>query len=353
MLTDQLFTELVNAASLAPSADNMQPWEFRKQGDSIEVFCVKSRILPTDVISMFAWIGVGAAIQNIVVKAMAHGLVATVEYQSPKNIEESAAVIRFFPSNLEGHMAESINIRTTNRSPYKNQPLEVSLISKLSQSIQGLEAGIHWTTTAANLNLMASMDARSTYIRLDHKPLHDELFDILRFTPKDMEATRYGLTFASLEVPSFAVLFARQLQYWSVTKVVSFLGFDRLVAKQLSNKLRKAGALCLLTAYQRNPIGYMKAGRAMEQLWLAATAEGLSIQPYGVLPQYLTKVEIEPETFLPKHVATIKSHREPFFSLFPEAQNEYPAIVLRVGWANKQSVRNNIRLKFDQIIHKR
>jgi nitroreductase len=199
---------------------------------------------------------------------------------------------------------------------------------------------------------MASMDANSTYIRLEHKPLHDELFAILRFTHKEIEAIRYGLTFESLEVPSFAVFFARQLQYWSVNRAISRLGFGRLIAKQLSNKLRKAGALCLVTAHRCDQIAYMEAGRAMEQLWLAATAEGLSIQPYGVLPQYLTKVGIEPETFLPKYAVIIKSHREPFFSIFPEAKNEYPAIMLRVGRADKQSARSNIRLWPDRIIRR-
>jgi len=199
---------------------------------------------------------------------------------------------------------------------------------------------------------MAKMDANSSFIRLEHKPLHDELFEILRFTRKQVETTRYGLDFVSLEIPSFAVIFARQLQHWSVQKVVSRLGIGHIVAKQLSLKLHKAGALCLITAIKRDPAGYMEAGRAMEQLWLAATAEGLSIHPYGVLPQYLTKVEVEPETFLPMYVDIIKSHREPFYSIFPGAKNEYPAIVLRVGRTDKLSARSNIRLRLQQIIRK-
>lgn len=337
---------------MAPSADNMQPWEFRKQDDAIEVFCAKPRVLPTDVIGMFAWVGVGAAMQNIVLSAAANGFMANIEFCNQKQIDGPSAIVRLSPGIIDNHLAEWIDLRNTNRSPYEALPLNPSLISRLTQSVNELNAGIHWTTEASSLDLMGSMDANSTYIRLEHKPLHDELFDILRFTTKDIETTRYGLTFESLEVPSFAVFFARQLKYWSVNRAVSRLGFGRLVAKQLSDKLRKAGAICLVTAHRRDSSAYMEAGRAMEQLWLAATAEGLSIQPYGVLPQYLTKVEIEPETFLPKHAAIIKSHREPFFSVFPKAKNEYPAIVLRVGWANKQSARSDIRLKSDQIIRK-
>lgn len=351
MLSENLFLELVKAASLASSADNMQPWEFRKRADAIEVFCAHSRTLPTDVNNMFAWMSIGAAIQNLVVAAGAHEMSATVEYNPPDQVEELAAVVRFSAgAGDRGRMVEWIPLRTTNRSPFEPIPLNPSLLSKLTQSLHGLEAGIHWTTAASDLERLAVLDANSSYIRLEHWPLYDELFDILRFSREEVESTRYGLDFESLGVPAAAVFIARQLRYAVVNKAVSRLGIGRLIAKMLASRLPKAGAICLVTALQRNPVAYMEAGRAMEQLWLAATAEGLSVHPYGVLPQYLTKVEVEPGTFLPGHAAIIENHREPFFSIFPGAKSEFPAIVLRVGKAERQSARSNIRLRPEEII---
>jgi len=145
------------------------------------------------------------------------------------------------------------------------------------------------------------MDANSTYIRLEHEPLRDELFEILRFARREVERTRYCLDFASLGVPSVLVLLARQLRHRSVNAAVSRLGLGRVIARQLASRLRTAGALCLVTARREGPAGYLEAGRAMERIWLAATARGLVVQPHGVLPQYLTKVEVEPETLLPRH----------------------------------------------------
>jgi len=308
ILTFDTFNELIEAASLAPSADNMQPWEFRKQGDAIEVFCAKPRVLPTDVVAMFAWVAIGAAIQNIVIAASGKGLLATVDYSPPEKAFECAAVIRFSEGKIKNSLGKYIALRTTNRCPFVAVPLEEKVMFILKKHTEGLDANIYCTTNPADFERMASMDARSSYIRLSHKPLHDELFDILRFTKKDIESTRFGLTFESLEVPKFAVAFARQLKYWSVNRVVSRLGFDRLVASQLSAKLKRAGALCLIAAKRCDPVAYMEAGRTMEQFWLAATSEGLSVQPYGVLPQYLTKAEVEPETFLQKYVEVIRGH---------------------------------------------
>ena len=236
---------------MAPSADNMQPWEFRRKGDAVEVFSAVQRMLPTDVSGMFTWVSIGAAIQNIVVTSAAHGFKTDVEYISPGKAGQPVAVIRLSPGIVDDNLAEWIPQRATNRNNYKALPLEDSVISGLTQSINGLDAGIHWMTEPKGFRIMASMDANSSFIRLEHKPLHDELFDILRFSRMQVEASRYGLDYESIGVPAVAVFIARQLRHWSVNKAVSKSGIGRLVAKMLSMKLLKAGALCLITAKQQ------------------------------------------------------------------------------------------------------
>jgi nitroreductase len=349
MLTDPLFKELVKSASLAPSADNMQPWEFRRKGDAVEVLCAVQRMLPTDVSGMFTWVSIGAAIQNMVVESAAYGFKTDVAYSSPANSLQPVATIRLSPGNMDVNLAEWIPQRATNRNNYRALPIGDSVISALTQGIHALDAGIHWMTKPDGFRIMAKMDANSSFIRLEHKPFHDELFDILRFSRTQVEASRYGLDYESIGIPAVAVFFARQLKHWSVNKTISKSGMGKLIAKMLSMRLLKSGALCLITAKHRDPAGYMEAGRAMEQLWLTATAKGLSSHPYGALPQYLTKAEVEPESFLPRHLAIIRSHRGPFYSIFPGAEKEYPAIVLRMGFADKQSGRSDIRLRPDEI----
>jgi len=350
MLNDTIFNELIRKAALAPSADNMQPWEFRKRNDTIEVYHAVSRTLPNDVMNMFTWISIGAAIQNIVIAASEYDLDACVNYASSNEKLNPIAIISFNKGKEKLSLAEYINLRSTNRKPFTNAQIAADVIETLNQLVQSFNANIHWTTSATDFGRLAYMDAHSSYIRLEHKPLHDELFSILRFTSKDIEKTCFGLTFESLGVPKYAVLFAKLLKYWSVNQIVSNMGIGRLVAKQLSDKLKATGGICLITATGQNNVSYMEAGRAMEQIWLTATAVGLSVQPYGVLPQYLTKIKVEPETFLPKYITALEKHIKPFYEIFPQAASEFPAIVLRVGYADKQSARSDIRLGINQII---
>ncbi len=93
----------------------------------------------------------------------------------------------------------------------------------------------------------------------------------------------------------------------------------------------------------------MEAGRAMQRVWLAGTALGLAAQPFGALPQYLTKMSVEP-AFFGRHAAVLAGHREPFFSIFPAARDEHPAIVLRVGRAASEPSCRSVRLRPAQLI---
>lgn len=351
MLTAELFQELVTAASRAPSADNMQGWAFRRNGDNIEVFLEQSRMLPTDVNNMFGWVGIGAAVENIVVTAAHLGFSAQVTCgESADNGQQEPTVVSLSPGGDDDPLASVVQERVTNRFPYESTPLSEATTAELGASARDLDAGIHWVSSKDGCDRMAKMDANSTYIRLEYKPLHDELFEILRFSQKEMESKRFGLDFESLGVPAAMTFFGSQLRHWSVNKLVSRLGMGRVMARMLASRLRQAGALCLVTARRSGAAGYIEAGRAMERVWLAAVANGLAVQPHGVLPQYLTKVEIEPETFAPKYVAALRGLQPLFADLFPGAQNEHPAILLRVGKAQGQPPRKSLRLFLEDIV---
>ncbi len=359
MIGDDLFLRLVAAASRAPSPDNMQAWSFARVGDAIEVSLEPGRVLPTDVHQMFAWIGLGAAVENLVLAAEREGYVATVEDDLLRatarggegtRTESTPVTVRLAPGRPSSALGAEIERRETNRGPYDSAPLDPRTIEGLSQAIGAIDAGVHWATGAQALDRIAEMDARSTYIRLEHRPLHDELFAILRFSRRDVEETRFGLDFASLGIPAALVHVARLLRYPAVVNVVSRLGIGRLVARQLAARLRSAGAVCLITARSPGAAGYLDAGRAMERLWLEATARGLAVQPHGVLPQYLTKLDDEADAFSSRQARTMARHREPFARLFPTPSGERPAIVLRIGRSRHDPARRSVRLPVERLV---
>ncbi len=360
MISDELLNRLVAAASRAPSADNMQAWSFAGAEEAVQAYLEPSRVLPTDVDAMFAWVGLGAAVENLVIAAGHEGFACTVDYGElgeprpedarPASPPAPPVTIRLAPAGAENPLAQWIERRETNRGPFEGAALDPATLGELTQAIDRLDAGVHWVSGAVNLNLLASMDARSTYIRLEHRPLHDELFDILRFSRRELEQTRFGLEFESIGVPYALVWMARLLRHPSVMQVVSRLGIGRAVARQLAARLRAAGAVCLISARRAGPAGYVEAGRAMERLWLEATARGLAVQPHGVLPQYLTKLDVEPAGFTPRYAEIMSGHREPFNALFQVTPGERPAIVLRIGRPLEHPARRSVRLPVESLL---
>jgi sulfur-carrier protein adenylyltransferase/sulfurtransferase len=349
MLTNTLFETLVHSASLAPSADNMQAWAFAKNDNEILVRYPPERALPTDCNNMFGWLGIGAAIQNMVEASKACGFEMSVSYKV-SDYNQWAATLKLKSAPVTENLAEYIPLRRTNRVPYKIEPLPQTAVQAFKRTADEFSTGLGLTQKPSDFRQLASLDADSSYIRLEYQPFHDELFEILRFTRNEIETYRYGLTFESLEVPAFAVRFAMLMQYGAVNRLVNRLGVSRLVARQLSQKINASGAILLLYVAEPNPKNYIEAGRAMEKIWLQAVKFGLSVQPYGVLPQYFTKIELEPETLLPRYIGKLKRQRTVFNELFPAAREHFPAMVLRIGEANRHSLRNGIRLHPEQII---
>jgi len=363
VIPDELLNRLVSAASLAPSADNMQAWAFAGCDDGVEVYLEPSRVLPTDVDAMFAWVGLGAAVENLVIAAGHEGFACAVDYRilngarSFPSVQDPAeftgpVLVRLTPGGSDDPLAAWIGRRETNRAPFDASPLESATLEDLTHAVDDLAVGVHWISGSVKLNRIAALDARSTYIRLEHRPLHDELFDILRFSRRELEDARFGLEFASIGIPFALVWFARLLRFPSVMKVVSRLGIGRAVARRLAARLRAAGAVCLVTARAPGPAGYVEAGRAMQRLWLEATARGLAVQPHGVLPQYLTKLDVEPDGFTPRYAGVMRQHRDPFDSLFPAARGERPAIVLRLGRTPGHPPHQSVRLPVDRLLRR-
>ena len=386
ILTDELFVAFVKAASQAPSSDNMQPWEFKKgdarssersgarrdarsgtpsgaHGDAcrdtrcgartneaIEVFCVKERLLSIDVNNMFTWISIGAAIQNLATAASAYGLGSDVEYSDSGRMDTPVAIVRLSRPGNGTHLADWIGSRRTNRRPFHPQPLDPQIISRLMESAKGFDSGIYCVNSASSLQQMAAIDIDFSSIFLEHKPFFDGLFDTIRFTRREIETVRLGMDLKSLEIPFVGFAIARLLKDLKISRIIGRVGIGRIVARILSSRLTNAGALFLITVRRRNRAGYMQAGRTMQQLWLAATAEGLSVHPYGVIPQYFTMAELEPEKFLSKHLGIINGHRDQFHSIFLGSDKEHPAIMLRIGRAEKTTPRNEVRLKPYQLI---
>ena len=132
---------LLQAAVAAPSMHNTQPWRFRFDENTIEVFRDRARELPAeDPDGRMLHLSLGAACFNLRVAAAHLGLRAIVGHVVDPDRPDLVAVVELSPDGPPadiGGLYESIPLRRTNRNPYLDTRLPVrtrvaDLLSRMS-----------------------------------------------------------------------------------------------------------------------------------------------------------------------------------------------------------------------------
>ncbi|AGL16978.1 nitroreductase family protein [Actinoplanes sp. N902-109] len=118
-----VLTDSVQAAVLAPSLHNSQPWQFRIGGDTVEVYADRRRCLAVlDPTGREMLLSVGAAIFNLRVELRRQGFRTTValfpDPMRPSLVARVRAVAEAAPPRAAEALGEAIPHRHTNRWPY-------------------------------------------------------------------------------------------------------------------------------------------------------------------------------------------------------------------------------------------
>ena len=295
------------------------------------------RALAMDIGDMFTWISVGAAIEATVLAASVRGLEAEVvlldESMPPISGERAAATLRFRTGATPDPLASTLKQRVSNRQPYDSTPLSSAELSALATAVAASDSALEWVCSEADKARLADLIVQCDRTRLEHEPFHHELFSILRFSDDEARSKGDGLTLPSLEIPANAAAYLQSIGDWKTMQEENKKGAGEQLAGGFAEGARRAGAVGLLSVASPDPKSYLLAGRALMRIWLQATQEGYSMQPIGGLPQYLTRLRLEPSSFLPEHAQRLSGLLGPLQELFPSVGRAPLAIMFRVGRA--------------------
>ena len=346
-VTSDLIKDVVQAAIRAPSAENTQPWQFLYDGSELLICLDQSRSLASDVDCMLDLTSLGACLENAVIAARDAGYEPTVmtvfdtgqAQQLDCNVP--VAKIGFGTPGSSDPLFPYLSDRCTSRRMHRTA-IEQPQLEELSAGISLFPAvQLDWVTEPQEMRQIGHLLGIGNRIRFEHEPFHREFYENIRATQQAVEATNDGLDIATLQLPPGVASILSFLRRWPRMKIANALGFSRSVARQAAAEVRSSGALGILTVNSAHAEDFLQGGRALERLWLSATAANLGFHPAAALAVFMAYAERTDGTLLlPKHQQMAENMQQRFYRLYPHLSGRTVQMVFRLGYADLPEVRS-------------
>lgn len=275
----------VRAAILAANPHDSQPWFFVVSPFTVEVYADRTRHLGVfDPFRREMHLGLGAAIENLVIAARANGLAAEVE-PTPGNLPlmpdgAPSRVARVLLQPSEGEhdgLAAAIPLRHTNRGPYRPDAAIAPGVLKRLADLSCTDAAVQvaFVTDPAARRDLSALIVEATRQIVDDPEMAADSARWVRVGRRAINVHRDGVTLETAGLSPTATAIAELLPDMSVRS-----GDEYWLAMTRDMQLPTAPALGIVFVRNRfDETSAIAAGRTWQRLHLAATVERLAAQP--------------------------------------------------------------------------
>ena len=156
---------IVAAGILASNPHNSQPWLFRMTDSAIDLFADPSRQIGViDPFRREMYIGLGCALENMVLAAAAEGFAADVQLLPDPADETHAARLELTPAAAQASaLYAAIPARHTDRRAYDTtRPVDTATLDAISQLVTGADVRLFWFADEAARNAFGQVAIAAT-----------------------------------------------------------------------------------------------------------------------------------------------------------------------------------------------
>ena len=275
--------KILGYASLAGSSHNSQPWKVEVfPNDSIVVFADTSRLLNVvDPKGIELFISIGAFIENLDIAANAFGYTTEITLNdSGSNLELPAAAIKLvktgLPQNLED--LKELELRTTLRIPFDKNAIRNEDREKL---ISLAPANITFVPSdSPDGRFVAEKELEAYTIQARQKEAQDELASWIRFSNKDVNSKRDGLTPAGMGIKGIGGFVVRNFLKPEDSKKESFVNSG---IEKTKTQTENCGGWIIISTENENVAEWINVGRIYERLNIQCRSLNLGFHPMNQL----------------------------------------------------------------------
>jgi hypothetical protein len=267
----------VAAAILAANPHNTQPWIFHVTADAIELYADPTRRAGTlDALDREHQIGLGCALENLVLAAAFRGFVPTVTLLPDATDPTHVATVSLSAGpKAVSALHDAIGDRHSNRGPYTAEAVPADVLTSLAPdtaSVGGV--GLRWFTTDADRSALATLIVDATQAIVDDVEQSKDSFAWLRMSRDELDAHRDGLTLDTQGLSPLVLAVAKMLPASSRTAGDSFW----LEQTRTVHTATAAAYGVITVSDPDDPVLRLVGGRLLQRVHLAATVAGLGVQ---------------------------------------------------------------------------
>lgn len=339
---DSALERILEAANSAPSGENCQPWHFVVRGNIVEL-----HLLPERDQSAYSWgqrasfLANGAVLENLTIAASVEGFSANISYfpNAEDNFHVATVTLSKDDSVHPDPLAAYVGKRVTNRKPFSKEALSKEVRERILEAARASGYGTFVLVEERSaIERLGRVGSTNEEVMLANRSLHHFFFSHVSWTKEEDAEKKIGFYIKTLELPPPAQAMFKLFKHWRVMRVLSQIGFTKIVAKQNAVTNASAAAIGGIVLEGVAPIDFVRIGRTVERVWLTATALGLSFQPLtGVLFfDLLIENGGGSKFFSPAEQETIRTAYARAAEAF-QAGDRHVAFMFRVGKGEKPS----------------
>lgn len=272
--------QMLYFASLAGSSHNSQPWKVEVQGDRIiRLYADTSRELPVvDPERRELYVSLGAFIENLTLAAGSMGYACDVKLSNGPQSSALVAVIYLDKAPPTGYDLSLIEKRRTLRNPFKTLFIKEKDVDQLLASDP---QRVHFFSALSKEGCYIAQKTIEAYTQQAiKKDAQAELAKWMRFSDKDANEKKDGLTTAGMQIDGISGFFVRHFLKPEDSKKESFVkaGIEK-TKKQALN----CGGWIVITSSDNFVADWIKVGRLYQQLNLTCVRLKMGFQPMNQL----------------------------------------------------------------------